>query len=409
MIFHRRSIPSLARCAGLLAVVTGLGLPEAGHATTNHYSATSLWQTDVGYQSQSSPAAATNATIYVTTADGRLLALNADGSPQWVFRFHFESFSTPAVGTDGSIYFGARNRHLYAVDAKGAKKWAFRTGGWVDASPALGEDGSVYCGSWDKKFYALAPDGRKRWEFKTGGPIISSAAIDTAGGIYFGSHDHKFYALNPDGTKRWEFATRGAISSSPAVGAEGELYFTSVDGNLYALNADGTQRWALRTGGMTPSSPVLGPDGNIFLSVNQTHCAISHAGKLLWQRGFWNPHPGGFGETAAAVRADGSVVFAGGDGYVMTVATDSGDKDWLWNYWLYGRSYSAPLILPQGQVVVMSTAGKMSKLDQQVPLANSPWPMFRGNPQRTGRIYTPSAHTSTTEASGHDAAQNSTP
>lgn len=356
-------------------------------AQDKHYAATNVWQAEVGLGNQSSPAlSADAATIYVTTSDGRLLACDtATGTQKWSFTIGMQSVSTPAVNARGEIVFGARNKKIYCVSAAGQLRWEFATGAWVDAAPALGTDEAVYCGAWDKQFYALNADGTLRWKFPTGGPVVSSAAVDAAGVIYFGSHDGKIYAVQPDGTRRWEFATGGAITASPALGLQGEIYLPSTDGKLHALNPDGTRRWGLHTGGMTPASPVVGADGTIFLSVNQTHCAISAAGKLLWRRNFWNAQPGGFGETAAAVRADQTVVFTGGDGYAMCVRDDRGGEDWIWNAWLFGRSYSAPLILAQGDVLVMSQAGKLWRLQQQVPPAQTPWPDFRGNPQRTGR------------------------
>jgi outer membrane protein assembly factor BamB len=358
-------------------------------AELHYYAATNLWQAEIGHGSQSSPALGPDGTIYVTSWRGELLAFHPDGNPRWRFRFGLQSVATPAVTSVGDVVFGARDKRIYSVTATGLKRWEFRTAGWVDASAAIGLDDSVYVGSWDKKFYAVNSDGTKKWEFDTGGPIVSSAAIDTAGVIYFGSHDRKFYALNSDGTKRWEIVTGGAITASPAVGREGEIYIPSTDGKLHALNPDGSRQWVLHTGGFTPASPVLGPDGNIYLSVNQTHCAISSKGVFLWKRPFWNPQPGGYGETAPAVRADNTVVFTGGDGYAMTVPSENGEVEWLWNSWLYGRSYSAPLILPTGEVLVMSAAGKLSSLNQNVPPAVSPWPMFRANAQRTGRLSQP--------------------
>jgi outer membrane protein assembly factor BamB len=369
------------------SVFFGIGNPAASLATTNiHYAATHLWQADVEHRSQSSPALARDGTIYVTTWSGKLLAFQPNGTLRWRAKLGMQSVATPAVTSADDIIVGARNKKVHAITAEGKLRWEFSTGAWVDASAAIGADDSVYVGSWDKKFYALSADGTKKWEFGTGGPIVSSAAIDADGVIYFGSHDRKFYALNPDGTKRWEFVTGGAITASPALGDEGEIYIPSTDGKLHALNPDGTRRWTLHTGGFTPASPVLGADGTIYLSVNQTHCAISSAGIFLWKRNLWNAQPRDFGETAAAVRADNTVVFTGGDGFAMTVPGANGEKEWLWNYWLSSRSYSAPLILPAGEVLVMSTAGKLSLLDQKVPPASTPWPMFRADAQRTGRV-----------------------
>jgi outer membrane protein assembly factor BamB len=377
------------RYAGVsIRLVIFLALVFSGTAwgQQKHYAATNLWQVRMGYYNQSSPALATNGVIYVTTWDGRLFAMNPDGTQRWVFKIGLESVSTPAVADDGTIYFGSRNRRVYAVTAEGNKRWEFPTGGWVDAAPALGADGTVYVGSWDKKFYALTANGKRQWEFQTGGPIVSSAAIDASGVIYFGSHDRKFYALNPDGSKRWEVATRGAIISSPAIGGEGEIYFTSTDGTLSALNRDGVPRWQLQTGGVTASSPVLGPDGTIYVSVNTNHCAVSAAGKLKWQRALWHPQPGYFGQSAASVLADGLIMFTGGDGLVMTVPAAEGDREWIWNYGLAGPSYSATLVATNGTVYAMGLSGLVHAVPRDTPLAATPWPTFRGNSQRTGRV-----------------------
>ena len=374
--------------AYFLFMVWSVALTRVMGAEQKYYGATNLWKVRIDGGSRSSPALGRDGTIYIGSWDGYLFALNPEGTERWRFNTGYEITSSPAIGQDGTVYVGCRDRRLYAVDKDGRKRWAFKTGGWVDASPAIGTNGTIYFGSWDKKFYAVNLDGSKQWEFVTGGPVVSSAAIDARGVIYFGAHDRKFYALNPDGSKRWDYATEGAITSSPAIGAGGELYFASVDGIFHALNPDGTRRWELRIGGITGSSPVLGADGTIFVSVNQTHCALAPDGKFKWQRPFWHPQPDYFGETAAAVLANGHVVFTGGDAFVMTVPGDNAQVEWVWNYWLYGASYSAPLVADNGTIYVMSTHPDFSALQRDVPLAPTPWPMFRGNPQHTGRVNT---------------------
>lgn len=368
----------------ILIIIIGQLLAVSGMAQ-QHYAATNLWKAPIGSGSQSSPALGQDGTIYVGTWEGYLIAFTPNGAERWRFKTGFEIASSPAVGADNTVYVGCRDRKLYAVDRLGHKRWAWKTGGWVDASAALGADGTVYFGSWDRTFYALNPDGSKKWAFATGGPIVSSAAIDAGGTIYFGSHDRKFYALNPDGTKRWEFATRGAITSSPAIGRGGEIFFASVDGKFHALNPDGTQRWELQTGGITRSSPVLGADGTIYVSVNASHCAVSAAGDFKWQRAFWHPSPGCFGESAAAVLANGLVVFTGGDGFVMTVPGDDGSEEWMWNFWLNGPSYSSVVVGRDGAIYALGLSVEFHALRNSVPLAESPWPMFRADPQHTGR------------------------
>ena len=354
------------------------------YAEDKHYAATNLWKAEVGHYNQSSPALDSNGVIYVTSWLGNLHSINPDGSTRWVFKFGGESVSTPAIGADGNIYFGSRDRNIHAVASAGKKLWAFKTGAWVDASPAIGVDGIIYCGSWDKKFYALNTDGTKKWEFATGGPIVSSAAIDAAGVIYFGSHDRKLYALNPDGTKRWVYSAAGAVTSSPAIGSEGEIYFTSVDGKLHALNSDGSVRWRLHTGGFTPSSPVLGPDGDIYISVHTNYCAVTRDGKPKWHRHIWDHPEGWLAESSAAVLSNGEILFNSSDGLILATISDT---EWNWVYsFAGGPSYTSPLVGPDGTVYGMSLGKHLHAIQRHLPLAVTPWPMFRANPQRTGRV-----------------------
>jgi outer membrane protein assembly factor BamB len=351
----------------------------------DHVISTNLWTAGIGYYTESSPAVAANGVIYVSGWDGKLTAFDPDGRTRWTFTTRMEMCSSPAITEDGTILVGCRDRNLYCVSAAGQRKWRFKTGGWVDASPALGVDGTIYFGSWDGKFYALTTGGQKRWEFATGGPVLSSAALDLAGTIYFGAHDGRLYALNRDGSKRWEFPTRGRIISSPAIAANGDILFTSLDGKLYTVNHEGKLRWSLQTGGITASSPVLAEDGTIFLGINQAHSAVSADGKLKWQRAM---SPNGYApwdwvrSTPAAIR-NGNVVVAAPD---LSMLVFKPDGDWMiWNQSMEGASYSSPAIGLDGTIYGATAGGKLFAMKNTLPLAKSSWPMFRADPQHTGR------------------------
>src|SRR5260370_101962 len=76
-------------------------------------------------QSLSSPAIATDGTIYQGTFDGRMLAISPQGKVLWAYRTEREIKSSPAIGDDGTIYFGTRGRKLYALTPMGKLKWMF--------------------------------------------------------------------------------------------------------------------------------------------------------------------------------------------------------------------------------------------------------------------------------------------
>ena len=355
-------------------------------STTGQAAAPTLtndWATSTGSLSDSSPAVAEDGSLYFGTRLGTFCALNADGSRKWTFRTEREIRSSPAIGSDGTVYFGSRDHKLYAVQAGGKKKWDFKTGGWVDSSPALATNGTSYFGSWDKTFYAVRPDGAEAWRFPTAGPIVSSPAIDAGGRIYFGSHDGNFYALTPEGTKAWAFATAAPIISSPAVDRDGTLYITSVNGWFYALNPDGTLKWRLKTGGITESSPVIGQDGTLYLGVNQNVWLVSPAG----QRQTMQLGDVQFEATPVAL-ADGTLCFVSGYGWIITFLTPG---DWKWALYAFGSRTASPAVAASGTIYLAaylpSHEPGMLALHARVPLANSPWPKFRGNLQNAGRQY----------------------
>jgi outer membrane protein assembly factor BamB len=380
-------------CLGLMVV--GLGLVYSSHVSaetppaTLQLSPTNLWRVDAGKNNRSAPALSPQGLIHVISGDGKLFAFTPDGKRKWVYSIGMESVSTPAIDAQGTIYFGARNQHLQAVNASGRRLWAFKTGGWVDASPALAAAGTIYCGSWDKKFYALNPEGVKHWEFATGGPVVSSAAIDADGAIYFGSHDRKLYALNPDGAKRWEFLTGGAIISSPAIGPEGEIYFTSTDGKLRVLENNGALRWEKRTGGINPASPVLSAEQTIYLGVNSNHCEFSATGELLWYR---HMSPTGYLPfrwlVATPIALEGNLVLTAGTDLNLSVFERGGRG--LWHVSMGAGIYAPPLLLDSGSLFAIATHGGLQAFAGLPPPAQSSWPMFRANAQRTGRVVTSS-------------------
>ena len=347
-------------------------------AVAKDYVLTNLWRTWLGAPSESSPALGNDGTIFVGTAKGDLYALETNGAVKWSFRTGREIHSSPAVALDGSVYVGSRDHDVYALTSAGRLKWRFATGAWVDSSPALAHDGTVYFGSWDKTFYAVNPDGKARWRFTTQGEIVSSPAIGADGTIYFGSHDKTFYALDREGKKKWAYATRGPIISSPAIGPDHALYLTSVDGNLYVLNEDGSLRWRFKTGGITESSPVLGADGTIYLGVNYQLWTFTPAGKFIWDRG-----DGALFFATPVALAGANVAYISRRGAQMVLDKT---REVVCSYYCYAGGHSCCVIGPAGTTYLVDRGYHLAALDSNLPMANSTWPRFRGNPRNTGNV-----------------------
>ena len=363
----------------LLAGLAGVAVPaDAGLEGTN------LWTLPLesyggGHVSLSSPAVASDGTIYVGTFGGTLLAVAPDGKPEWRFATRMEIRSSPAVADDGTIYFGGRDRRLYALTPAGKLKWKFTTGAWVDSTPAIAVDGTVYFGSWDKNFYALHPDGSLKWKYAAGGIVDSSPAIAADGAIYFGAHNGIFYALDAGGKPRWTFATASEITSSPALGADGSVYFSSTDGNLYCLKADGTAAWRCRTGGGSDGSPVLADNGNIVVADGQLTLMISPAGAIVWS---WGPPDWADGTPAVG---EGVVCLMAPWHRVWAIKPDGKAESWTVS--TLDNVTSSPIIGNHGEIYVCS-GNFLLAAQPPVPLlpAKSSWPMFHANARHNGRV-----------------------
>jgi len=361
---------------GLLTLAIFTSLPAL--AGTNNLAEVWHVHLDTG-NSVSSPAVAPDGTIYQGTFGGQMLAISPEGKVLWHFRTVYEIKSSPTVGADGTIYFGCRNRIFYALTPSGKLKWKFATGGWVDSSPAIAADGTVYFGSWDKSFYALSPDGALKWKFATSNLVVTSPAIAADGTVYFGSHDKFFYALAPDGKLKWKFLTGAEIDASPTIAADGTVYFGSTDGNLYALRPDGTELWRLHTGSYLASLPVLDSDGNLYFTAFKKHLSATSDGKLRWE------HQAEIQMELAELVTTGEWIYCFTPWLHLGYSDRAGKFDM--GIQLKSNVSAAPNISPTG-LIYACDGGYLYALKpaSNAVLENSAWPMWRANPQHTGRV-----------------------
>lgn len=186
------------------------------------------------------------------------------GTKRWDFDTHaprFPAVSSAAIAADGTIYFGSGEGKLYAVNPDGSEKWKSSFpqdpfGGASSGSPAVAVDGSIYIGL-SGSVCAFSSAGALRWYVPKGssyGTTRASAthdclpAIGSDRTVYFLSAEpQRLFAINPDGTIKWDEWNNGNMSeNSPAIAADGTLYFAdarsiiaSPDGSVYFRTYDG--------------------------------------------------------------------------------------------------------------------------------------------------------------------------
>ena len=340
------------------------------------------WSYTTGAGVSSSPAVA-DGRVYIGSSDGKIYALNLDGSLAWSYTAGGGPVeSSPAVA-DGRVYVGSGNGKVYALNSStGALAWSYETGAPVGSSPAVA-DGRVYVGSDDYKVYALdASTGALAWSYQTFGPVLSSPAV-ADGRVYVGSCDDKVYALDAStGALAWNYTTGGWVLSSPAV-ADGRVYVGSWDsmrgiGKVYALDAStGALAWSYTTGGAVRSSPAVA-DGRVYVgSGNGKVYALNLDGTLAWSYQT-------FGLVfSSPTVADGRVYIGSDDGKVYALDASTGAL--AWSYTTGDIVRSSPAVA-DGRVYVGSADGKVYALLDDVCYVFTGWSGDSSSTEQTATI-----------------------
>ncbi len=351
------------------------------------------WTHTAGGKFASSPVLAADGTVYASSTDSRLYAIQPDGALKW--QADCEGFvqAGPALLSDGTLLLTV-GKTLQALHPDGSRAWRFDAKSPLNATPAVGPTGLIYVGDGDGRLRALTPDGLQVWAYRTSGDIAScSPAVGPNGRLYIGAsyradltelrssspeqlasnEDDRLYAVKPNGRLAWSYKAGGVIWGGPAIGADGTLYFGSAIGTymmsddpsatppapcqLYALTPRGRKKWSFPVAGIIQSSPALGPGGEIYVSSwadarlggdGSGHLyALSPDGKLLWDTPY-----GCLG--TPCVGADGLLYSVGAD-HKLYAVTPAGQV--RWSYELGQLVAGSPVIAPDGTLYVGCSDG----------------------------------------------------
>jgi len=192
--------------------------------------------------------------LYFGTDSGTLYAINtADGSLRWSFAaadLHppgsdesAEISSSPSVSAGGVIYVTSENGYLYALSANGELLWHYRAAESIRSSVVISETSELYFAAQDGYLYALDSEGFQLWEAFVGDVFYSTPALDRDGNIIVGGYAgseatgaaSRIVALNPDGDVLWEFLFSEYHDSSPNIAPDGSILFGAHNGILYKL------------------------------------------------------------------------------------------------------------------------------------------------------------------------------
>lgn len=308
----------------------------------------------------SPPTVADDGTIYVGSLDGKMYAINPDGSQKWAYSVWYPiDRAGAAIDGAGNIYFGSSSGMVYSLTAAGALRWSYQIlGGGVYSTPTVTGTDLVLVTSHNRKVYALqGSNGVKVWEFATSDLVWASPAMAEDGTVYITSADRHLYALNGlDGSLKWRFTTPEVLRGSPAVGANDMVYFMSTNGRVYAvrdMGDRGDQMWYFWGDGGGYDGVAIGPSDGLYVGAGHFYRLSATSGN--WQ---WDVTAGGASQqwTAPLVTAN-NVVYAGADnGAFYRLSTTDGSGA---GYTTGGAIVGAPAIGPDGTVYVGSGDGKL--------------------------------------------------
>ncbi|MEK7745689.1 MAG: FG-GAP-like repeat-containing protein, partial [Elusimicrobiota bacterium] len=257
--------------------------------------------------------------------------------------------------------------------------WVSTADGAVIATPAIADldnDGQkdVVASSTKGVVYALnGSNGALKWKFTASSSVYSSAGVGDIDGdglpdVVFGSDNGMVYALaGGSGAVKWSFSVGGSTTmwSSPALAdldgdLSAEVVLGAGNGRVYALSgSSGAVKWSYAAGAPVLSSPALarrntGEPLSVYVG--------DEAGRLHVINGATGARIDTMFFSSGSLRTSPAVADIDGDGKLELAYTQYGQ---------IGDNDTFRMLRDNGSAVASRTL---------------PWPMFRGNPARTGSL-----------------------
>lgn len=177
------------------------------------------------------------------TTDGRVLGLKLErgsSTARLIADLGATALTAPALDAEDTVYVGTADGRLVALPLEDAR-WQAGTGAAVTARPVVGPDGTVYVGNARGTVQAFA-DGRGTsiWHLELGDPVRAPASFD--GSRLYVAAGSRLHAIDlATGLPAWSQDLGGATDarSVPVPGPDRRLYVLRADQALVALREHG--------------------------------------------------------------------------------------------------------------------------------------------------------------------------
>jgi len=316
--------------------------------------------------------------VYLTTGDGRTLALDRQtGHAVWEYRSGGPSSSTPAVAGE-LVVFAIRPGRVVALNRRtGARVWEADLKHPILASPIV-MHGTVYIGTADKKLYALdAANGRQRWAFTARDWVVDAVAYANERVIVASQYSRVHVVSVQTGRERLVYDTGMGRHLGAGVAIQGDrAYFGTARGRVWAIDWQATTYpleramlfwkvhlylwgmlsqppvqkatvWSRRVGGDVVHTPAIARDtAYVTTSQGKVMALDTGTGSTRWSVDLR------MDITAAPTVAGTSVLIGTKRGVVFGLEANTGEV--LWEFKAASEISGSPIVVRDTMYVVSS-------------------------------------------------------
>jgi outer membrane protein assembly factor BamB len=296
-----------------------------------------VWEYPSGGPSSSTPAVAGELVISATRP-GRVVALNRrTGARVWEADLQHSILASPIV-MHGTVYLGTADKKLFALDAaSGRERWAFTTAAWVVDAVAYATDRVIVPSQGSRVHVVSVKTGRERLVYDTGiGRFIGAGVAIQGTRAYFGTARGRVWAID------WQATTYPL---------ERTLMFWKLHLYLWGvLSQPPVQKatvWSRRVAGDVVHTPAIAHDTVYFATAQGGVLALeTGTGSTRWSADVKTDI------TAAPTVAGTAVLIGTRRGIVFGLEANTGEV--LWEFRAASEITGSPIVVRDTMYVVSS-------------------------------------------------------